>query len=61
VLKKLERFIKRNGLAYTAYRLGFNDTPVIKAWIKRQGIPKKHLLTVKAILGQRKVSNEFIK
>ena len=50
MIKKLEKFINKNGLAYTAYLFGFNDTPVIKAWIKRGSIPLKHLPKLKMIL-----------
>lgn len=54
LLKKLEKFIKKNGYAKAASLLGYSDTSALKKWISRGNIPAKQIGNVKNMLSSNK-------
>ena len=49
-LKKLERYIKKNGKAKTAVALGLTETTSMNNWLKKdRNIPKRYLPVINDI------------
>ena len=50
MLKKLIKYIEKNGYAEAAFKLGYKDTSALKKWISRNEIPKKQISNVEKLL-----------